>query len=540
VANRWGHAALARALGDLKAKYPAALELEDIGRSVEGRTIYEARVGTGAKRVLLWSQMHGDEPTHTAVLMDLLNMLLRTPEHPVSEALLSQCRLHMIVMLNPDGAERDSRRNAQDIDVNRDARDLQTPEGRILWAAVQRVRPHCAFNLHDHNPRATAGIEPRPAAVALLAPPINQANTENETVRRAKQMVMTFADAVKDECPGMVARYNADYMARAFGEAVQTFGAATMLVEAGGWSSVDATPLAQAHFLGTVRTLHAIATDAYLQANPALYDKLPVSGGRELFDLMIEGTAVVNGLEQPPFNADIGVNYTGYRGPKLGSRGATIADLGDLRVTAGKDRIDGKEFHCYPGLLAYRPGITPSHMPSDGDINDLLAVGVTTLIGSVDLSNDADVLEFAKLESGKLPVNIGFVGDGAALQGREHLDRPLRAIGHGLLAVVKETLPVELANCCESLRVPVVPREQLARFTQTKKDVFSVEQIAAMRRVLERLGLNDRGVIRRGAAADLALVRASGDVSSLIVGGNIVYQDGNPRPLPIGHALRRT
>lgn len=543
--ERWGHAALVNAMAGLKTGFPRALELQEIGKSVEGRAIYEARVGSGPKRVLLWSQMHGDEPTHTAVLMDLLNFLLSAPEHSIARSLLSQCRLHMIVMLNPDGAERDTRRNAQDIDVNRDARDLQTPEGRILWEAVRRFQPQFAFNLHNHNTRATAGIEPRPAAVALLAPPIDEANTENENVRRAKQLVVTFAEAVKLECPSMVARYNADYMARAFGEAIQRFGAATVLVEAGGWSNVDATPLAQAHFLGMMRTLHAIATDEYLQADAAAYDRLPVSGGRALFDLMIEGATVTNGLGQPAFKADIGVNYIDYRGLEQGSQSATIADLGDLRVTAGKDKIDGKGLHCYPGFLAYRPGITPTHMPGAADIAELLAAGVTTLIGSVDLSDDADVAEFTKLESRKLPFNLGFVGDGSGLKGTDRdaqLDRLLRALGHGLLAVVEETLPPPLVSCCQWLRVPLVPREQLARFTVVEDDRFAADMAADACAAFELLGIKSRGAIRQGATADLALFQSAGDKPQpeyLLVGGNAVFQDGKPRPMPVGQILRR-
>ena len=42
----------------------------------------------------------------------------------------------MVPMLNPDGAERYARRNAQAIDINRDALQLATPEGRLLKACA--------------------------------------------------------------------------------------------------------------------------------------------------------------------------------------------------------------------------------------------------------------------------------------------------------------------------------------------------------------------------------------------------------------------
>lgn len=547
----WNHAAVVKQLVDFKQLYPQTLELEEIGKSVEQRTIFETRLGSGKTRVLMWSQMHGDEPTHTAVLMDLLNFLLTEPAHPIASDVLSKCRLHLIVMLNPDGAERNARRNAQDIDINRDARDLQTPEGRILADAVKRVQPQFGFNLHDHNRRATAGIQPLPAAVALLAPPIDQDNTQTDHVRRAKQLVMTFAESVKEECPGMIARYNADYMSRAFGEAVQKSGAVTMLVEAGGWSELDETPLARVHFLGTTRTLHAVATDDFLKADPAEYDKLPVSGGRELFDLMIEKAEVVNGLGQKGFHADIGINLVDYRGADKGCKGATIADLGDLKVMAGKTKIDGNrgDLHCFPGALAYLPGITPTHLPTEADIADLLSCGVTTLLGSVELANDEDVIEFTKLEGGKLPINLGFVGDATGFNEdnrNAHLDRLLRAMGHGLLAVVEEILPKQFVSYCQCFRVPLIPRKSLSSLTDYRRPRSIFDESKDSHAVFKHLGLRDRGVIRRGAVADLAMFRVAGGTGTLLpkasytlVGGNKIVDDSELRLLPIGQILRR-
>ena len=65
-------------------------------------------------------------------------------------------------MLNPDGAERGARRNAQGIDVNRDALNLATPEGRLLKAVRDRHQPILGFNLHDQDRRTTVG-DTRPA-----------------------------------------------------------------------------------------------------------------------------------------------------------------------------------------------------------------------------------------------------------------------------------------------------------------------------------------------------------------------------------------
>ena len=41
------------------------LVVTEIGQSSEGRSIYRLQYGQGPIKILLWSQMHGDEPTAT-------------------------------------------------------------------------------------------------------------------------------------------------------------------------------------------------------------------------------------------------------------------------------------------------------------------------------------------------------------------------------------------------------------------------------------------------------------------------------------------
>lgn len=60
-------------------------------------------------------------------------------------------------MLNPDGAELFVRRNAQQIDINRDAIYLQSPEARILKSVRDSLQPDFGFNLHDQHKYHAAG-----------------------------------------------------------------------------------------------------------------------------------------------------------------------------------------------------------------------------------------------------------------------------------------------------------------------------------------------------------------------------------------------
>jgi hypothetical protein len=253
------------------------LKLEKFAESNEGRAIYLATLGSGQRRVLLWSQMHGDEPTHTAVLLDLANYLIQVPAKPNAAEILAGCTLYFIPMLNPDGAEAVMRFNAQGIDVNRDARRLATPEGRALRRAVELVKPEFAFNLHNQDARTSVGNPPRPAAVSVLAPPPDGDGHETPGMRRAKQMCVCFVEAVWPHVLGMISRYDDTFEPQAFGDTIQGTGAATMLVEAGGWTEADREPLTRVHFHGMLTTLHAIATDKYRDADVKIYESLPES-----------------------------------------------------------------------------------------------------------------------------------------------------------------------------------------------------------------------------------------------------------------------
>ena len=61
---------------------PGLVRSEVAGRSVEGRDIHHLWFGRGPMTVLLWSQMHGDEPTATAALFDLVEYVRRHQAEP--------------------------------------------------------------------------------------------------------------------------------------------------------------------------------------------------------------------------------------------------------------------------------------------------------------------------------------------------------------------------------------------------------------------------------------------------------------------------
>ena len=202
TSRRFTHAELWGAL-DPFVRAPG-LSVSDIGRSVQGRPIRAVTFGTGPVTVLLWSQMHGDESTASMSLADLIAWFASpAPEHAsLRNALASKLKIVMIPMLNPDGAELFQRENAVGVDVNRDARNLATPEARALKSLRDSIKPAFGFNLHDQNARTLTGNNGNQVAIALLAPAADEERTYGPTRTTARLVASVIASVLKTEIPG--------------------------------------------------------------------------------------------------------------------------------------------------------------------------------------------------------------------------------------------------------------------------------------------------------------------------------------------------
>jgi hypothetical protein len=318
-------------------------QTEDVGRSAEGRPLRHVSWGEGDKRVLLWSQMHGDESTASMALADLFRFLGEQPEHPLVKRLLQDTTLHVLPVMNPDGAARFRRRNAQGIDVNRDARALASPEARALHALRERVRPAFGFNLHDQQVGYRAGDSDRNTAVALLAPAFNEARDMNASRARAVEVAVAIRAVLEPYIGGHIAKWDDTFNPRAFGDLTSQAGVSTVLIESGG---IEGDPqkqrLRKLNFLALVGALDAIATGSHAGLPRARYEELPQNG--EVWpDLRITGgTLALSG--QPPAKVDLLVDFE----QPLLERGGTIAEIGDLGDTRARRTIEASGLYIVP------------------------------------------------------------------------------------------------------------------------------------------------------------------------------------------------
>ncbi|OCX51376.1 peptidase M14 [Mucilaginibacter sp. PPCGB 2223] len=331
---------------DLQAKINALtadgiFKVRQAGLSAQGRTIYHLSIGTGKTDILLWSQMHGDESTATLALLDLFNFFSADDEHNgIRKQILDNCTLHFIPMLNPDGAEMFTRRNAQGIDINRDFLAEQSPEGRILKQIQQQLQPEFGFNLHDQGPLWSVTGSRKPAPIALLAPPADDRASVTPSRLKAIKVVTAINNFLQEQIPGQIGRWDDTFEPRAFGDNFQRLGMATVLIEAGGYAGdPERQFVRKLNFDGILFALRQIASGDYQNQSTDDYYRIP-QNNKEIFHILIRNCQ----LQTPGgvISADIGLNYS----EQLDLPNQTsmliysIADIGDLSTWGAYEYID--------------------------------------------------------------------------------------------------------------------------------------------------------------------------------------------------------
>lgn len=376
------HGDVEKHLQALQKKAPDLFGLEVVGHSVEGRALYHVSLGTGARHVLLWSQMHGDEPTATTALLDLFEYIRTHRQEPWVARLLGELTLHAVPLLNPDGAERFQRRNAQGIDINRDALALQTPEARALKGLRDRLRPFIGFNLHNQGWRHAVGRTGRPASISVLAAAFDEARSDNPGRLLAKKVCAVIRDAVEALAPGQVGRYDDSFEVRAFGDNMTRWGTPSVLIETGAWPSrTPDEPLVRLNFVALATALDALATGKATQADVARYESIPENASSGLVYLLVKDVGLF-GAGGKPFTADVGIAVTRevrrQGGRLVLDHVGKVEELGDLRTLGAIETVEGAGLFAVPlagrtakegdTLRLDMPGAHPVEPGQSGDL----------------------------------------------------------------------------------------------------------------------------------------------------------------------------
>lgn len=347
--RRFKHSDIQPLIENLKTE--KGFNVKILGQSIEGRDISMISIGSGKTSILLWSQMHGDEPTATMTIFDIFNYLKTNKE------ILNNVTLHFIPMLNPDGAEKFTRRNAIGIDLNRDAVRLQSPESKILKAARDSLQADFGFNLHDQSKYYNAERTEKPATISYLAPAYNYEKSINTTRANAMKIIVVMNNIIQQYAPGQVGRYSDEFEPRAFGDNIQKWGTSAILIESGGYKNdPEKQFIRKLNYVSILAAIHTISTGSFQKKSIDDYKKIP-KNDRKLFDLKITNLTF-------PY---LGKNYTvdlGIKNHERENKNHTefynigrITDLGDLSTYYGYHNLDAKDLNfkigeTYPKIIS--------------------------------------------------------------------------------------------------------------------------------------------------------------------------------------------
>ena len=139
----------------------------------------------------------------------------------------------MLPMVNPDGAEKYTRENANGVDLNRDSQALTQPESNVLRKVFEDFKPDYCYNLHDQRTIFGAGDKGNPATVSFLAPAYNENRDYNTTRLKAVEIIVAMNDVLQLYIPNQVGRFDDSFNINCIGDTFQNLGVPTILFEAG-------------------------------------------------------------------------------------------------------------------------------------------------------------------------------------------------------------------------------------------------------------------------------------------------------------------
>ena len=285
----------------LLEKLPDIFQVEIIGKSVLNHPIYGVKIGSGKTRILMWSQMHGNESTTTKALFDLFNSF--SDQTSGLESIIERCTLYIIPILNPDGALAYTRINANEVDLNRDAQDLSQPESVVLQNIFNSFKPDFCYNLHGQRTIFSAGTTNHVATVSFLSPAQDEACTITPNRKKAMEVIGVMNKALQELIPNQVGVYDDAFNINCVGDTFQSKNVPTILFEAGHYKDDYAREITrELIYTSYITSLNYIANHNVTGDNFELYLKIP-ENDKCFLDVIIRNALVDDKV------VDVGIQF---------------------------------------------------------------------------------------------------------------------------------------------------------------------------------------------------------------------------------------
>ncbi len=272
-------------------KHRKHFKVETIGMSVLGEPIPVIQIGSGTVKILMWSQMHGNESTTTKAVFDLCNVFADENNDDI-QFILKQCTIAVIPILNPDGAKAYTRVNANDVDLNRDAQHLTQPESKVLRQYFDTFNPDFCFNLHGQRTIFSAGNTNNPATVSFLAPAQDEVRSVTEPRKKAMEIIVVMNENLQHQIPNQIGIYDDTFNINCVGDMFQSLNVPTILFEAGHYQDDYARERVREYiFQSLFVAVHYIAVNGVTGNNYEPYFEIP-QNEKLFYDILIRNAAI--------------------------------------------------------------------------------------------------------------------------------------------------------------------------------------------------------------------------------------------------------
>ncbi len=327
---------IAPLLNELSSK----IEIKQIGTSENNVPIHCIKIGHGAKKLLFWSQMHGNESTTTKALFDLLNVLT-DPLNNFKNDILNACTLFIIPMLSPDGAKFYTRLNYNKVDLNRDAQHKTQKESVVLSDLINEIKPHFAFNLHGQRTIFSAGETNQPATVSFLSPAGDKERSVTSCRKVTMEIIAEMNTILQKVIPNRVGRYDDGFNINCVGDTLANQGIPTILFEAGHHPHDYERDITREYiFYALITSINYIAKTKITGERYKNYFLIP-ENAKCFYDLIIRDV-ILDGK-----NVDIAIQYTEELVGNTVKFIPKVIKIDDLKKNYGHREIIGKKRAIY-------------------------------------------------------------------------------------------------------------------------------------------------------------------------------------------------